>query len=53
LIYYDNIIIYTDNIRGKNDFVEGSKILLATDLKIILLELPKMSNAAKKFFYMI
>jgi len=24
--------------RGKNDFAEGSKILLDTDLKIILLE---------------
>jgi len=25
-------------VRGKNDFAEGSKILLNTDLKIILLE---------------
>jgi len=25
-------------VRGKNDFAEGSKILLNTDLKIILLD---------------
>jgi len=28
-------------IHGKNDFTKGSKILLDTDLKIILLELWK------------
>jgi len=41
--------------RGKNDFAEGSKILLDTDLKIILFDhqnnfvgnLKTMSNAAK------
>jgi len=47
------------NIRlhGKNDFAEGSKILLDTDLKIILLDhqnnfvetLKIMSNVAKNF----
>jgi len=44
-------------IHGKNDFAEGSKILLGTDLKIILLNhqnnfveiLKIMSNAAKNF----
>jgi len=51
-------------VRGKNDFAEGSKILLNTDLKIILLNyqnnfvgtLKIMSNAAKNFdiaFYII
>jgi len=42
---------------GKNDFAEGSKILLNTDLKIILLNhqnnfvgiLKIMNNAAKNF----
>jgi len=33
--------------HGKNDFVEGSKILLNTDLKIILLG--HQNNAAKNF----
>jgi len=28
--------IFMVNIHGKNDFAEGSKILLDTDLKIIL-----------------
>jgi len=45
------------NIHGKNDFAEGAKILLDTDLKIILLDhqdnfveiLKIMSNAAKNF----
>jgi len=44
-------------IHGKNDFAEGSKILLDRDLKIILLDhqnnffgnLKIMSNAAKNF----
>jgi len=44
-------------LHGKNDFAEGSKILLDTDLKIILLDhqnnfveaLKGMSNAAKNF----
>jgi len=27
-----------NSVHGKNDFAEGSKILLDTDLKIILLE---------------
>jgi len=44
-------------VHGKNDFAEGSKILLDTDLKIILLGhqnnfigiLKIMSNAAKNF----
>jgi len=43
-------------LHGKNDFAEGFKILLNTDLKIILLDhqnnfvgtLKIMSNAAKK-----
>jgi len=43
--------------HGKNDFAEGSKVLLDTDLKIILLDhqnnfveiLKIMSNAAKNF----
>jgi len=43
--------------HGKNDFAEGSKILLDTDLKIILLDhqnnfigiLKIMSNVAKNF----
>jgi len=44
-------------LHGKNDFAEGSKILLNTDLKIILLDhqnnfvetLKIMSNSAKNF----
>jgi len=44
-------------LHEKNDFVEGSKILLNTDLKIILLDyqnnfvetLKIMNNAAKNF----
>jgi len=44
-------------VHGKNDFVDGSKILLNTDLKIILLDhqnifigiLKLMNNAAKSF----
>jgi len=43
-------------LHEKNDFAERSKILLDTDLKIILLDhqnnfvdLKNMSNAAKKF----
>jgi len=54
--YYFNYIFYL-NTHGKNDFAEGSKILL--DLKIILLDhqnnfvgtLKVMNNAAKKFWY--
>jgi len=52
----------TKNIYGKNDFDEGSKILLYTDLKIIntldhqnnfvgILKI--MSNAAKKYLYIL
>jgi len=45
------------HVHGKNDFVEGSKILLDTDLKIILNHqnnfvekiLKTISNAAKNF----
>jgi len=44
------------NVHEKNDFAEGFKILLDTDLKIILLDqnnfvgiLKTMSNAAKNF----
>jgi len=52
-IYSDNIL----TIHRKNDFAEGSKILLDTDLKIILLNqqnyfigtLKIMSDAAKNF----
>jgi len=43
-------------LHGKNDFAEGSKILLNTDLKIILsghqnnfVGTLKISNAEKKF----
>jgi len=44
-------------VQGKNDFVEGFKILLDTDLKIILLDhqnnfvgtLKIMSDATKNF----
>jgi len=44
-------------LHGKNDFAEGSKVLLDIDLKIILLNyqnnfvrtLKIMSNAAKNF----
>jgi len=44
-------------LHGKNDFAEGSEILLDTDLKIILLNyqnnfvgiLKIMNNATKKF----
>jgi len=44
-------------MHGKNDFAEGSKILLNTDLKIILLDqqnnfvgiLKILSNAANNF----
>jgi len=44
-------------LHGKNDFAEGSKILLDTDLKIILLDhqnnfigtLKIMSNSVKNF----
>jgi len=44
-------------MHGKNDFAKGSKILLDTDLKIILLDhqnyfvgtLKIISNAAKNF----
>jgi len=32
-------MLATFMLYGKNDFAEGSKILLDTDLKIILLEL--------------
>jgi len=43
-------IYNNNNIHGKNDFAERSKILLDTYLKIILLETLKiMSNAAKNF----
>jgi len=49
--------IFFEFLYGKNDFVERSKILLYTDLKIILLghqnnfvrTLKIMSNAAKNF----
>jgi len=48
---------FSKYMHGKNDFAEESKILLATDLKIILLDyqnnfvgtLKIMSNAAKNF----
>jgi len=36
-------------LHRKNDLVEGSKILLDTDLKIIFGILKTMSNAAKNF----
>jgi len=47
----------SENTRGKNNFAEESKILLDTDLKMILLNrqnnfvgtLNIMSNAAKNF----
>jgi len=49
--------VYSCIIHGENDFAEGSKILLDTDLKIILLNhqnnfiriLKVISNAAKNF----
>jgi len=53
--FYFSQIIELRIVHGKNDFAEGSKILLDTDLKIILLNhqndfvriLKVMSNAAK------
>jgi len=56
IIFY-NISTFFLNIHEKNDFAERSKILLDTDLKIILLDhqnnfveiLKTMSNAAKNF----
>jgi len=50
-------IIESSQLHGENDFTEGSKILLDTDLKIILLGhqnnfvgiLKIMSNIAKNF----
>jgi len=47
------------SVHGKNDFVERSKILLDTDLKIICSDyqnnfvgtLKIMSNTAKKFLF--
>jgi len=55
--FYFSQIIELRIVHGKNDFVEGSKILLDTDLKIILLDhqndfvgtLKVMSNVAKNF----
>jgi len=56
-IYFIKVFLTTKcNLHGKNDSAEGSKILLDTDLKIILghqnnfVEILKiMSNAAKNF----
>jgi len=57
--YYDRRISYFYlYIHEKNDFVEGSKILLDTDLKIILLDYQnnfvrtlKIMNNAKVFIF--
>jgi len=51
-IVYVNITIASSIyiiLHGKNDFAEESKILLDTDLKIIVRILKTMSNAAKNF----
>jgi len=51
----DHQMFARNRLHGKNDFAEGSKILLDTDLKIILFDRPNnfvgtlkiMSNAAE------
>jgi len=37
------------HLHGKNDFAEGSKIFLDTDLKIILLEIKNNEQCRQKF----
>jgi len=38
-------------VRGKNDFADGSKILLNTNLKIIWLDFKNNEQCCKKFWY--
>jgi len=42
-------ILSIEEVHGKNDFAKGSKILLDTDLKIILLDHQNNEQCCKKF----
>jgi len=46
-LFADLFAIYTRNVHEKNNFAEGPKILLDTDLKIILLKSKNNDQCSK------